>query len=360
MDKFEPAIKEIPFDTDLSASGFEDGPKIDPLKLIFTYDSDEWEAFVDEWVHSLQDRYIDAVRPTGSGDKGVDVAGLKDADRFLGRWDNYQCKHYSRPLGFSDIAKEIGKILWYSFNGDYKCPEACYFIAPKGTTPTLDLLLGNAVNLRAKVLETWDKSVSKKVTDRDVIALEGDFKKYVESFDFRIFSAPAVRTVIEQHRATHYHQRRFGGGLPPRPKSEKPPEHIEDHEKNYVDRLLEAYAEHTGETVITIDGIVKWKPLNDHLKRSRESFFHAESLRVFVRDKTEPGTFQTLQDEIHDGVADTHAKSHEDGYACVLAVTDQAQTLALDAHPLNKAARTADRRGVCHQLANDGRLTWKK
>jgi len=81
---------------------------------------------------------------------------------------------------------------------------------------------------------------------------------------------------------------------------------------------------------------------------------------VFVRDKTEPGTFESLQDDIHDGVVDTHDKSHPDGYARVVAVTDMAQTLALDAHPLNRAARPADRRGVCHQLANDGRLTWKK
>lgn len=59
MENFERAIKDIPFDTDLSASSFEDGPQIDPLKLIFTYDSDEWETFVDEWVHSVKDKYID-------------------------------------------------------------------------------------------------------------------------------------------------------------------------------------------------------------------------------------------------------------------------------------------------------------
>ena len=360
MIEFDCAIKELPHDTTLSAAGFEDGPKIDPLRLIFTYDSDEWETFVDEWVHSLKEIYADVVRPTGSGDKGIDVAGFMDADCFLGDWDNYQCKHYARPLGFTDIAPEIGKILWYSFCGDYKAPKACFFIAPKGTTPTLDLLLGNASKLKGKVIEGWEKSISKRVTDKQVIELVGDFSKYVNNFDFRVFKAPAARKVIEQHGKTRYHQRRFGGGLPPRPKSEKPPEEVEAHERNYVDRLLEAYADHAGEAQISLSEITKWKPLNDHLKRSREAFFHAESLRVFVRDKTEPGTFESLQDEIHDGVADTHDKSHPDGYARVVAVTDMAQTLALDAHPLNRAARPADRRGVCHQLANDGRLTWKK
>ena len=104
MIEFECAVKELPHGTTLSAAGFEDGPKIDPLKLIFTYDSDEWETFVDEWVHSLTELYTDVVRPTGSGDKGIDVAGFRDADCFLGDWDNYQCKHYAHPLGFTDMS----------------------------------------------------------------------------------------------------------------------------------------------------------------------------------------------------------------------------------------------------------------
>ena len=32
------------------------------------------------------------------------MAGFMDADCFLGDWENYQCKHYARPLGFTDIA----------------------------------------------------------------------------------------------------------------------------------------------------------------------------------------------------------------------------------------------------------------
>ena len=66
MIEFECAIKELPHDTTLSSAGFEDGPKIDPLRLIFTYDSDEWETFVDEWVHSLKEIYADVVRPVVS------------------------------------------------------------------------------------------------------------------------------------------------------------------------------------------------------------------------------------------------------------------------------------------------------
>lgn len=360
MAEFELAIKEIPSNTLQSSSEFENGPKIDPLKHVAGYDSDEWEAFIDEWVHSLKDVYSEVVRPTGPGDKGIDVAGFKDANRLAGAWDNYQCKHYARPLSFANVAPEIGKILWYSFGGKYAAPTTCRFIAPKGASPTLTLLLGNAVNLAAKVIAEWEKSISAKITSTQTVELEGKFRKYVEAFDFRIFSAPSSRWVIEQHRSTQYFPGRFGGGLPARPKPDLPPDEIEDHEKNYIDRLLEAYAEHKDCSEVSLHDLTKWTPLQAHFKRSRESFFHAESLGVFVRDKTEPGTFESLQDEIHGGVADIHEGQHNDGYARVLAVTDRAQSLALDAHPLNKAAHLADRRGVCHQLANEGRLVWKK
>jgi len=79
-----------------------------------------------------------------------------------------------------------------------------------------------------------------------------------------------------------------------------------------------------------------------------------------VRDITEPGTFESLQKQIHDGVMDTHDRPHRDGYERVMAVTDQAQSLSLDAHPLNKIALPTTRRGVCHQLASAGELIWKQ
>lgn len=98
--------------------------------------------------------------------------------------------------------------------------------------------------------------------------------------------------------------------------------------------------------------------LRKHFDRSREAFYQSESLRVFVRDKAEPGTFESLQEEVFDGVIDTCDATHEDGYARVIAVTDMAQSLNLDAHPLSPSTFPRDLRGVCHQLANDGRLTW--
>lgn len=354
------AIKVIEAKSVLTAQEFENGPKVDPLKLIQGYDSNEWESFIDEWIHSLTNKYIKVMRPTGPGDKGIDVAGCSDPNELLGVWDNYQCKHYTSPLSFGNVAPEIGKILWHSFNGIYVAPRSCAFIAPKGASTTLSLLMANADKLRKEVAEKWDNAIATKITSKLEVKLTGEFAKYVSSFDFRIFSSVSPRSVIEAHQKTPYHPGRFGGGLPSRPLSEQPPEEISETEITYTTKLLHAYADHKKQTVTSPSQLSAWSNLEAHFGRSREAFYHAESLRAFVRDKADPGTFESLQREILDGVADTYDGVHADGYVRVVAVTDKAQSLSLDAHPLNKSAFPKDRRGICHQLANDGALTWKK
>lgn len=358
--KYENAIKDLCVPVIQTAHAFENGPKIDPVQIIFTYSPDEWEAFVHEWVHSLEKKYSRVIRPTGAGDKGIDVAGFTDAKKLLGIWDNYQCKRYANPLSFGNIAPEIGKMLWYSFRGDFIPPRHYYFVAPKGVSTEIDLLLANSDKLKTKIISEWDAKVSERITSTQKIKLDGKFLTHVNNFNFEIFSAFHPKDIVEQHRKTKFFIGRFGGGLPDRPKPEKPPTEIDEVESTYTAKLLDAYADHKSETSISISDLSKWKNLQDHFKRSREAFYHAESFRVFVRDKTEIGTFENLQEDIFLGVADVCDEDHADGFQRVKEVTKEAQRLSLDGNPLNKSSRPADRQGICHQLANDGRLTWKK
>jgi hypothetical protein len=357
---FEDALTPPAQSALMTSSEFENGPKIDPISIIITYSGEQWEEFIEEWVHSLTSDYLRVMRPTGPGDKGLDIVGFVDSDELLGVWDNYQCKHYGKTLGFSDIAGEIGKILWYSFSGVYAAPRACKFVAPRGPSTRLALLMANAKNLRAKIVEDWNKSVATKITKAKKIDLTGEFIGYVEEFDFGIFSVTEPRAIIEAHRITPYHIGRFGGGLPPRPATKHPPESIAEQEHTYTKKLFDAYSEYTETDIQDEKSLSGHKDLKQHFSRSREAFYHAESLRLFVRDKTEPGTFASFQDEVFEGVVDTCDRLHSDGYARVTSVTDRAQSLSLDAHPLNKSAFAKDRKGICHQLANDGKLTWKK
>ena len=77
-----------------------------------------------------QEDYKQVQRFSGAGDMGIDVAGFVDDKRLQGVWDNYQCKHYDHALKPSDVWAEFGKIIWYSFKGEYTAPRRYYFVAP--------------------------------------------------------------------------------------------------------------------------------------------------------------------------------------------------------------------------------------
>ncbi|MBN9077959.1 MAG: hypothetical protein J0H84_17265 [Rhizobiales bacterium] len=344
----------------LSSTQVQSGPPIEPLVRIVTYDPGLWETFIDEWVSSLKAKYHKVLRYTGANDHGIDVAGFADKSYLQGIWDNYQCKHYRDAITPGTAWPEIGKMLWYSFNGEFVPPRAYYFVAPRGTGTTLTQFLTNARALKAALIEAWPKAVADKITATQSIKLEGRFAEYVDAFDFSTFQPMSPREVIEQHRATPYFIARFGGGLPPRPVVGAPPTDLEEHESVYVARLLAAYADYTKANIPDLAALKAWKSLEDHFKRQRECFYHAEALRVFVRDKVEPGTFEGLQDEIYHGVADTADSDHADGFERVKAVTQAAQDVLLDAHPLGASALVKDKRGICHQLANEDRLKWTK
>lgn len=111
---------------------------------------------------------------------------------------------------------------------------------------------------------------------------------------------------------------------------------------------------------MSIDELTQWPKLQKHFRRQREAFYHAENLRVFSRDSVPPGTFESLQQDIYHGVIDVHDADHADGYARVCSVTQAARQLQLTANVLIACTNPVDRDGICHQLANEDRLTWKK
>lgn len=98
--------------------------------------------------------------------------------------------------------------------------------------------------------------------------------------------------------------------------------------------------------------------MSRHLQRQRKSFFRAESLRAYSAGAVPPGTFEKLQDDIHQGVIDVADGDHPDGYTRLCQVLAQVGSLDLSRHKLIAVTDIDDRKGVCHQLANDDRLTW--
>lgn len=336
------------------------GRPIPPQQQVLLYSSSDWEEFILEWVHSQRAKYKDVRRFSGSNDMGIDIAGFTDDKGLHGVWDNYQCKHYGKPLGPGDAMVEVAKIIWYSFQKIYTPPRKYYFIAPRGCSTTLARLLSTSSALRKHVISNWDKQYSKAITTKQIIALRGDFKVYVEAFDFSIFSSRPMLEVIDDHRSTEYHAIRFGGGLPERPPVLPPPTEPAVIESRYIQQLFEAYSDYLKTEVASLVGLVGNLDLRDHYHRQREFFYHAESLRNFARDTVPVGTFEELQSEVYAGVVDVEAAQHQDGYVRMNAVTQAATQLQLTTNALISVVKIQDRKGICHQLANDNRLRWRK
>jgi hypothetical protein len=72
------------------------------------------------------------------------------------------------------------------------------------------------------------------------------------------------------------------------------------------------------------------------------------------------GAFEGLLEEVYDGVIDVVDADHADGYERVLAVAAQAKALQPTANVLVTRVTAADKGGMCHQLANDLRLRWRR
>jgi hypothetical protein len=327
------------------------GPPVPAMARLKLFDSSEWEEVVLEWADSLKG-YDSVEKYGGANDLGCDVVAYLSGG--AGTWDNYQCKHYDHALTPSDAWPEIAKLLIHTQRGELRAPEHYLFVAPRGAGTKLAKLLREPEALRNAVLDAWEKDGGKRVA----VALDEDLRAHLASFDFSMFSALPPLRLLDGHARTRWHVARFGSGLPPRPPISSPPVTPATQEAVYVGALLQAYGEHLGQEVPSVQALTRDASLTAHFNDARIAFYSAEGLRLFSRDTLPPTSYTALQDDVHAGIKIDLTDEHPDGYARVRAATKTAQVLALGAHPLAKSATVVDRHGICHQLANDGKVKW--
>jgi len=336
------------------------GVGLSPRQILSVYDATQWEAFINEWTESLRSEYEQVQRFSGAGDKGRDVVGFVNNPASNGPWDNYQCKHYSAPLTPSEIWLELGKLCYFCYNGDYSPPRRYRLVAPHEVGPKLKDLLLKPNDLRSGLIQNWKNHCEKGITATAEIPLDASLLAYVERFDFTIIGYSPLLEIIEQHRKTPHWSQRFHTVLPPRPPAEEPPDSPTPNETRYLQKLLEAYGEAEGKEFKNLDDISTIERFGKHLKRSRQWFFQAEALNRFSRDNYQNGAFEQLKQQVFDGIIDITEKVYPHGFERVCATTDHAGGLALGNSSLAPLAAVADKKGICHHLANDDRLDWAK
>jgi hypothetical protein len=357
------ATSVVPTATQVSA-----GIPIPPVRLLQVMSSDEWEGFTEEWLsfHKTNGTYQSIKRFSGPGDLGLDVIAFTSAECFAKPWDSYQCKHYDHALTPTDVYGEIGKIIYHSFrrtppfNQICSVPRRHVFIAPFGVGITLGRLLRDPDRLMEEVRAKWESHCIPAIGAAIDGPLKGELLTYFNAFNFSIFDDRTAVELVEEHTQTVFHAPRFGGGLPPREEPDAPPVEPTEAESLYLRKLLDAYGEHLGKPVAAREELVPHPNLEGHYKRQRVLFYSAESLRNFARDRTPPRTFDSLQEDVYNGVIDICEASHSDAFERLRKTVTAAGQLNVSGNALVGVTKVADKQGICHQLANDDRLTWKK
>lgn len=325
------------------------------IKIVRAYDSIEWEIFISEWQKGLQG-YAAVKRLGGPGDHGRDVIGVCGAQACQGVWDNYQCKHYETPLSTPKACEDAGKIIYHAFKKQFTPPRRCIFVAPRGPTTELRDMFLNPDKFREEVLKTWDVRVASRVVAGETHKLRGELATYARNYDFTCFSYATLDEILDDHRKTAYWASRFGGHLPPPPPG-RPPTAIAAGETVYVAKLLDVYGEATGRAISKVADLAAHPDWSEDLQRQRVRFYDAEAFTAHYRDQTEPGTIEDFADQIFDAIEPSLSVAGTGHVRLTAALTTAAQ--ARPASVLAPRARVRVKQGVCHQLANDDRVTWK-
>lgn len=356
-DQYLQPLPQPPMLSPANAAALLAGPRLTPKQHIWFYSPDEWEEFILEWAVLLPD-YVAVRRFGGTNDRGIDVAGLLSQFGLEGAWDCYQGKHYDRPLEPADARVEILKIFCGVVGGHFVMPRKYRFLAPKGCGPGLDRMLSTPSKLKAYFFDNLDpakpanRNLDKVLLDR--------VKDLAGKTDFSIFGSEDLDGVIAMHRRSPNHLVRFGGQLPSRPQPDAPPDEVAQHETRYVEQLMEVYNERFPGNDFDPSLAASSHHTSDHYLRQREAFYTAESLRVFARDSVPEGTFAALQAEVFDGVIESCDQLYINGFERLSGVLAVAGSLQLTANALIAVAEQRDRKGICHQLANEDRLIWAR
>jgi hypothetical protein len=337
------------------------GMNFPAAKLIEIFEPDQWEDFTEEWAHTQEKTYKEVMRYTGAGDMGLDILCFRTARQFEGAWDNVQCKRYACKLQPAQVWVELGKIIYYSFAGKYPAPANYFFAASKGLGLRLKKLLTYPDDLKKELIGNWDIHCKFGITDTKEIPLEGKLLTHLHKFDFRIFKMIPVAKTIKDYYNSPFYIRRFGtANLPARPAVDLPPDTVQAHESRYVQQLFEAYSEKLSLQLDSPAHLAAHPELERHFNRSREIFYHAESLRSFARDSVDPGTFDDVCEEIYHGVVNTYEMPYTNGFTRMAHTLQQAGGITPTCNALCIRVQTQDKQGICHHLANDDRFKWVK
>lgn len=150
----------------------------------------------------------------------------------------------------------------------------------------------------------------------------------------------------------------------PRPANVPVPKEATQNEETYIDELFLAYGDAEGMNVFSANDLPSFPDYEEDLNGRRIDFYAAESTRRGVLELGSGSLtdqFDILKSETLVGVTGTAKRTHPNGYERMLAVMEQAVTTPMTNYVLSASPYWIGgriKKGVCHHLVNDGKLTW--
>ena len=150
----------------------------------------------------------------------------------------------------------------------------------------------------------------------------------------------------------------------PRPTNVPVPKVATQDEQIYINELCLAYGDAEGMDSFSTDDLSSFPDYSDDLEDRRIDFYAAETIRrgvLELKGSSLTGQFDVLKDETYNGVKDTARRTHPNGYERMLAVMEQAVIAPVTNYILSASPYWISgkiKKGVCHHLVNDGKLTW--
>ena len=332
------------------------GAPIPKLMRLGTFNEDTWEDITLELVHNWKKQYRKVVRCGGGGDLGRDVIAYTPDEE----WENFQCKYYAKSLTLDEAIREVGKLIYFSYKGEYSTPLKYYFVSPKGVTTQLLNHLMDSDKLKDELIKRWDKQCRTRITTKYNIELDRNLLSYIDnSIDFKIFDHIPPLDIIELHSQTCYHVIRFGASTRKRPKPDTPPLTPEDTELTYTSELLSAFSD-TEKKVVNNVNLTSFPDYEQEYNSARRNYYSADGLDIFSRDWLPNESYKELLDECYETISPVIMSDHKDGYARYLKVSAQAAGTNYSSHPLHHYIKIQDKKGLCHHLVNKKKVKWVK
>jgi hypothetical protein len=342
------------------------GTFIEPLKRLELFSDKEYETFTLQWVHGYLAKklgYDEVQIRGGSGDKGRDIVAWRGRPGMAGSsYDNYQCKHYESPLGPTKFWLELGKLCYYTYTGVIPVPANYFVVASKGVSTLLQDKIDDPASLKDGLIANWGTYCKSDIVKGKANAIELDkgLLDYIEKFNFSIVSSLKPHDCLEYHSHTIYHPLVFGLPLKQRVSPPPPPTGIAAEEMVYVRCIYDAFSENLKHPVNSIGDFVTKSRFVTDFEKARVCFYSTESLKEFSRDNDlDESHFGDLLNEFHNGLFFRYTESYPDGYAKMRSVCEASTSLSIDENILRNQLKQNDRIGICHHLANAGRMVWK-